>query len=493
MQGRPWYLWCYGDPGSGKSVLAAQITDDLKSTYKDDALVLDLFIDDKDNDTNELNNLIGSLVKQIVQDLSESHKSPSQKLEEILLRGYSHTGPALKDLVDVLKELFDRYTRIFLIVDAWEKIPVLISKSLLSIIKDLSGNSSKIRVMVTATLAEEDSRKSDIHCDHCKTPNLKGYYFCNKCEKDYCEDCKEKGDHCSIQEYSPMQPVDRVHVLVSPNEDELRQYVKWEIDNATTRTLDRSLNHREGSTSLTDTELDLHLKSDPELEHFIPQVVSRKSRNLYQMAKVYVDLIKLMPSVAQIYATLEDDMPPKLNDFYDNMLKAINRIEPRASAIAVMEALYWIAFAEKPLPFPALNHVLGINLGSWSHPDGTDINKATLIRNSSGLINISFDDQSVRVHSTVNEWLNANKEKWFGGKDKDAALKILTYLNYEDLEMPCPSDSESDMAGRLEHLPFLEYACQYWDEHVLRVPSDEIVQTQLLKFLSHPGKVASYL
>ena len=490
VQGRPWYLWCYGESGSGKSVLAAQVTRYLKSADKN-ALVLDLFIDDQNNETKNLDNLIGSLVKQIIQD-GNLEEIPSQKLKSISERGEHNTRPDLEDLIEVLEELFKRYTKVFLIIDAWEKIPNPTSIKLSRALKKLSSN-GKLCTMVTATLAEEDSRERDIFCNRCKAPNLKGYYFCSICKEDFCDACNQKGYHCSDRKHLPMQPVDRVHIEVRPSEDELCQYVEWEISDATTSKFDRSINPREGSTSLTETELDRNLRSDPTLKQRIPQVVSAKSRNLYQWAKVYVDLIKLMPSVAQLNATLDDDMPLELNDFYDNMLKAINRIEPRASAKIVMDALYWITFAETPISFTALNHVLAINLGSWSHSDDAKVSEATLVRNSSGLINISFDKQSVRVHTTVSEWLRANKDKWFVGKERDAALKILTYLNYEDFNSPCPTNDDKEIATRLKDFPFLEYACQYWDEHVVRASSDQRVEEQVLKFLCNSGAVASYL
>ena len=497
VQGRPWYLWCSGESGTGKSVLAAQITQHLKDT-EEDALVLDLFIDDNDSDTKKLDNLIGSLAKQIVQDeFQRTLSKKADKLKTMLQQDYYNTRPKPDDLIEALKERFTRYTRVFLIIDAWEKLPSSVSDELETKIKKLSecsGHGNKLSIMVTATLSEEDTRKRDIYCNHCKALDLKGYYFCNVCVKDFCDMCTQKGYKCSVQEHV-MRPVDRAHVRVLPSEPEIRRYLDWEIGEATSNESDRSTNYREGSTSLTETELGQNLRTDPNLRERIPLVLSKKSPHSYQIAKVYIELIKLMPSVLKIYETLNEDIPSELGGIYANLLNAINRIEPRVSAKMVMEALYWIAFAEKPLSFPALSHVLGISPGAFEHPYGADVHKSALLRNSSGLIYISFDEKFVRVDTTVNEWLrqSENKAKWFMGKDRDAASKILTYLKYNGFKSPCPNDDESAIAGRLKDFPFLEYACQYWDEHVTQVSSDVEIQDQVVDFLSHPGSVASYL
>ncbi|KAF9028322.1 hypothetical protein BDZ89DRAFT_1066131 [Hymenopellis radicata] len=135
-QESPRTLWCYGNPGAGKSVAAAFIADHLQSTGN---IVLSVFCRySLDAFTTPLPVLRG-LLRQLIEKTTKVPPS-------ICDRYWSGTHPSPEELPNLLAEVAAYHTRpLYIVIDALDECPIGID--LLRAIQQLS---SSFRVLVTS-------------------------------------------------------------------------------------------------------------------------------------------------------------------------------------------------------------------------------------------------------------------------------------------------------------------------------------------------------
>ena len=78
--GRPWRLRCDGEPGAGKTFACALAVERLKTIFKgQDVPILCIYLDYKESRVQTLDNLINSLLKQLLQHTNTEFQSPAAK------------------------------------------------------------------------------------------------------------------------------------------------------------------------------------------------------------------------------------------------------------------------------------------------------------------------------------------------------------------------------------------------------------------------------
>ncbi|SJL10212.1 uncharacterized protein ARMOST_13596 [Armillaria ostoyae] len=130
-------LWCLGNPGVGKTILAAIIIDYLQSVeYKDKTLVLSIFCDYKSMTTQTIPNLLCSLLKQLVQDNGLSSPITS------LYNQYHPKGtqPSLDVLTKILLQEFKSFHHVYVVLDALDEFADDQRKELVEKIRSLGDN-----------------------------------------------------------------------------------------------------------------------------------------------------------------------------------------------------------------------------------------------------------------------------------------------------------------------------------------------------------------
>ena len=157
------YIWCYGGPGTGKTVLtygriitvilswlanginSSSVVDELMGMNGEDIGVAYMYCDyaDKDNQTAE--NIIASLVKQL------SLRKPStldhiQKLYEQC--GLGKVRPGLTKLTETFRNLCTAYRRIYLVIDALDECDEESRKLLLDQLEKVDH--SIVRIFLTS-------------------------------------------------------------------------------------------------------------------------------------------------------------------------------------------------------------------------------------------------------------------------------------------------------------------------------------------------------
>ena len=458
-----------------------------ETTEHRQTLVLALFFDFKETALQSVENLLGSLLKQAIQQ--QAGGIHSQKLNRIFQDSRRETSPHRQDLLEILKEEFDRRTRVYLVLDGWEGISPKFRSEFDKVIGNLSGDGSRVSTLIFSRTSEDDSTTKIVQCRACGKTNLKIYYYCKICaEMEFCEADIAKGYSCGRPGHK-MITEDQVYMHVKPQDSQIRSYVQWEMGRAMTDPTSRRINYRKGTKALSTTPLDRTLDDKPSLKKLISDVIVKKSRGNFQSAKLYIASIKLMPTAKDIEESLKD-LPEGLPEIYMTMMKRFSELKPSGKAKKLIMSLYWIAKSQQPLTFPALQHAIAIEPSTTEIDDGNLISEQGLVLDSSGVV-IVGNDTTVRMHLTMHEWLDKNSGEWFAGQESQMALRLLTYLNFEEFRQPCASDSEFD--NRLTKMPLLEYASQHWAEHVAPCCADPNVKAELLKFLTRQGNIESCL
>lgn len=109
-EGRPWILFGYGMPGSGKTVLSSIVVDRLRKCLKPAGVpVLCMYLNYKERNQT-LPNLIGSLLKQLIQFEDDDFRSP--QVQKLFREAAREASPLLDDLYEALRAeimTFPRY------------------------------------------------------------------------------------------------------------------------------------------------------------------------------------------------------------------------------------------------------------------------------------------------------------------------------------------------------------------------------------------------
>lgn len=478
-------------------MLASQVVQHLRDTAKDQKkLILALFFDIKDPALQNMESLLGSLVKQCVQNSAGGVRS--SKLMEMFSDSSSERKPNEEDLIEVLKDEFDGAAQVYLVLDNWDGILQDIRSQFERTVQDLVGNGPKICTLVFARSSEEDSTRRTFWCHKCGAPNLKIFYYCKPrsdegrpCpDMEFCKDCYSKGETCGVSSHEMVTP-DRVHILVKPEDEQIRRYVEWDMSRAIADPSRRRRHPRAESLSLSGISLDRMLAEKPAMRTEIPKIVAIKSNSSFQVAKLHIATIKDMPTVQAIEDSLEKEAQG-LREIYKERIEQLSSLEPREKREALMTSLYWIANCRQLLSFPALQHAVAIKPHAANIDNRNMLRKEGLILDSSGIIIINKEGE-VRIDMTMREWLEENPGDWFDGQDVQMALKLLTYLSLDDCRQPWGDEDEEALERTLRWMPLLEYASQYWAEHVTPYCADKRVKLELLKFLTRKESIDSCL
>jgi len=142
-------LFCPGIPGAGKTILTSIVTEELSTRFEGDSSIIVAYIycNFKQRNEQTLENLLGSVLKQLAQgrpSLPESVESLYKRCES------KKTRPSANDISTVLKTVAVDYSRIFILVDALDECRVD-DNCQANLLSELSNFQTQCRVNVFAT------------------------------------------------------------------------------------------------------------------------------------------------------------------------------------------------------------------------------------------------------------------------------------------------------------------------------------------------------
>ncbi|MCJ1476070.1 hypothetical protein MMC13_004735 [Lambiella insularis] len=187
------------------------------------------------------------------------------------------------------------------------------------------------------------------------------------------------------------------------------------------------------------------------------------------------------------------NLPENLDAAYDEKMQRIINQKPRRNAEWAMEILYWVVCTKRPLSLQELQHALAVKQGNTEYNPDYETSEADIVLCTACLVSVDFDKRAVRMHVTFHDYLYRERVSRFPQAEFNISMVLLTYLNFKELELPSNSDTGPQIEARLERLPLLAYASQYWGDHVPQIFSEPEVQSVFVEFVSHSGKLASCL
>ncbi|KAL8871234.1 MAG: hypothetical protein Q9174_002893 [Haloplaca sp. 1 TL-2023] len=253
-------------------------------------------------------------------------------------------------------------------------------------------------------------------------------------------------------------------------------------------------------------ELSTHVQDDLDLRKAVTSTVVRKSKGMFLLARLYMDLLEDQISVAQIRNTIKD-LHEGLDEVYGEVWKRVQQQKRVLSGLA-QRAILWLSFASSQMTVDQLRHVV---VTEQDHSDfDRDNMPATevLIDACQGLVKIDNESQIIRLaHFTTYDFFRGELSRRIPDIHSILAKTCLTYLQFKVFYRgPCKyrsSQKHFDMLGahgtiedtdilarRIAQFPFMKYAADHWGEHA-RLSPESAIQSSILAFLEQPQCLAS--
>ena len=108
--GAPWSLQCVGEPGAGKTFVCALVVERLKAIFKDrNVPILCVYLNYKESNVQTLDNLISSLLKQLLQYPITEFKSPEAR--RLFSGAENESRPTLEDFYEAFRAEIRHFER----------------------------------------------------------------------------------------------------------------------------------------------------------------------------------------------------------------------------------------------------------------------------------------------------------------------------------------------------------------------------------------------
>jgi len=490
-----------------------------------------MYLNYKEQGNQSLDNLISSLLKQLIQHEGAAFRSTKAK---DLFQGVENEGrPTLDDFHEALYEEIAWYERVVIVVgdyylfsatmpysyclwgtearmdfilrrsadtkfqlDALDEATPEVAPRLVQQLQKLPKY--KTSVLVTSQRTESE-RRVDLwdRCDVCGQSPLKVFFECNICHGGrfyICLECRGKEKYCEDERHNL---IDRGKVIMNtePTKNDIRLYVEAELNE------ELNLGNAEdvdgyASTFYT-TPLGRLIKKNPNLKDEITDIVVEKSDGMFALAGLYMKSLRSLGlSEAQINDML--DHPPERYEFFyeQHMNRIISGFGDAGNHAADLgrRVLSWVACTKRPLSLSELQDALAMDLDKPdSFSQSAKYDRATIIRATAGLVTIDNPSELVRLnHQSAQQYFDENRDRWFQNVDAEITRTALHYLSLAQLSVPCQGEWEDkEFEERKRNYPFLVYAYQYWGDHAREAGSDSATRAAVTRFLSDSDAVAS--
>ncbi|KAL4881739.1 ankyrin repeat-containing domain protein [Aspergillus karnatakaensis] len=490
-------IFCPGIPGAGKTFLSSIMYNELQGLrdrgeggLKDAAIIM-LYCKWDDPLSQNIDNLLSSIIKQLVQ----RYEVGLTELETMYTKhSKDGTRPSKEQLQSTLTRLLREFKKVFIILDGLdelqkeqERLPLLqklFPWGELSRVKDKDETVySPINLMVTSRPLPNivrhfrDVSKETIYCDRGSKGDLPLQFHCAECETqngvsfDLCDLCYNSGKRCDYKGHSFYFQFNTRIIQISAVDEDLDTYVRWRTLNSDF--LQQCVEVKEG------------------LMDKILETVVANNGGMFLLAKFNMDSLESKLSVRQVLTALQS-LPRELDDTYSDAMQRIHDLRS-SQRETVMTFLRWVVFAEQPIHERAIEHALAIK-DDYGDIDDDDIIRARNLANKcAGLVQFDESDCLRLVHYSAENYFKQTRERWFPNGNQPLAYACLKYLQFDLFKNgACSGPTEAvDFDRRIDKYPFLRYASLNWAKHFDSASEEEELFTRAIEFLTDPGCLAT--
>jgi ankyrin repeat protein len=475
-------LFCPGIPGAGKTFLSSIVINELdrlrlsdKGGVRDSAILM-LYCKWDDSQSQSIDCLLASLVKQVAQRYGLGSEETSKMFTKHSKAG---TSPGRDEYLTVLNAELDRFPKTFIVVDGLDELRE--ERTRLILIETLTSLNVKINLLVTSRPVDSITRhfallERNIYCDGCEKGGNRYQFHCSDCDEedtngfDLCESCYEKGERCSHKGHILVKQFNGRVINVAAMEEDLLTYVKWRV----------------GSSEF----LQRCVESKTGLMEDIVDTVVRENGGMFLLAKFNMDTLASKMRPGEVKEALKV-LPKELEGTYTDAMTRIGDL-PSSHKEVAMEFLRWVVFAERPLEVHEIEHAIAVSEGDRDIDPDDIIRAQVLASMCAGLVRFDESDCVRLVHFSAKNFFSKHHEKWFPDGSIKLTSTCLSYLQFDIFSQgSCVGPSESaDFDARLEQYPFLKYAAEFWGKHLLKTPRDDFFASAR-KLLTDPGYFAA--
>ena len=501
----PWHLLCVGELGVGKTVLSSIFGHRLTQDAQEPSLpVLSIFLDYNASKTQAIERLVGSLLQQLIQ-LDESFVIPSElktlhkKAKRLGYEPASYYIEIRKLLVSVL----DKFEQAFVIVDAFDELVPNERSALLQELPNLKPGD--ISLLLTSRGISEETGKGTYQCDRCCQRKLKLVYHCQICASgnfDLCYECKKNGLWCDDRSHKLKEPYGQVEIAIKVPASYIENYVRHEIgaqielEGVEIDKRDTTVHENPMTTPFQDL-----VHRDPDLPAQIITKITENAAGRFLYARLYLDSLKIRTNLLTLMSVLEEPFPQDMDGIFEDGMERIQLqdMESRKQGLRILGIL---TYARRPLLLEELKHALAVltmvetpgvkQIRKEKIHRGIDETKSILGSNSSLVI---VEEEHVRlVHRSLEEYLFKveNSKKLLPDAEYDLARACMIYL---DLALLLQPSEEDIIVSTNAEFPLLQYASQYWGDHVREVSRDpehlEYMRDKVFRLMNNSERMCS--
>ena len=424
-------LMCYGAPGVGKTMLSSLVITHLQRTLDmSETLILYLYLSHKETREQSLTNLLGSLLKQLIQ-----HKGQiSKTIRDLYMDGKrKEVRPTAEKIYSLFKQELAAFSKVYITVDALDESTEDTRKILIDHLLGISSGQTSL-LWTARSLGDMIGFRS-VQCNLCG-------FICGDCssgDDTECQDCLEHRKLCQQPGYRAATKHASVRIPIIAQEEDVRTYINKQIKES--------------------NRLYKVCQKDPSLITKITDAIIGTTQGIFLIARLQIDFLRCKPPTPRTILAALENLPTTPKELY---AEAFTRIQSQNSEDAeiAMRFLRWVVFAYRPLTFKELQHAMGVNPGDVDLESGELLDEEFLLPLTAGLVSIDAEGAAVRlIHFTVYEYLTKHQDALFSESSNDIAMSVLTYLNFESLSEPCRGEQEDEeFEQRLEQYPLLSYA-----------------------------------
>ena len=368
--------------------------------------------------------------------------------------------------------MLKRFDRIYIIVDGFDELAPVERRRLLEELNSLKPGGASLLFLSRETSDQTNTITYD--CDRCNRQNLQLVYNCKICKPggfDICYSCRGIGLGCYDRAHELTEPYQLRTVAVEFEDEDIERFVRREIGIEVENNQLLLTDKRDTIVNPISTQFEDFIHKDPELTRKIITEVTKKAAGRFLYARLYLDALKTKSNKWMLKKALEK-FPKNIDDIY---MEAMHRIEhqERENRARGFRIIGILIYARRPLGLQELKHALAVLTRGSPDEEGYSENDLdddtmdetkTILESTSSLVVVEANRASL-VHSSLEDYLRrgSNTSKWLPNAEFDLARACMHYLH---LVLPSKYRQDDYYASKNVSFPFLQYASQYWGDHI---------------------------
>lgn len=451
----------------GKTVLSSILVHRLSSDLQQaPPLVLSIYLNYNSRNVQTMLYLIGSLLKQLIQNdelyvISDDLRNVHKRAKDLQL---DH-GSCLHDIRKILVAALSLYDRFYIVVDGLDEFSRNDQVALQRGLRKLPLERGSL-VILTRPIIQQ-AEPNIYECNICHQKGLVLVFRCSVCEKgdyDLCYGCRDKGLWCLDRSHRLAEPYGEIEVPVEIPQTDTERFVRREVAREIgggKRLLRDDRDNHVTKSAYTTRFQDL-CQSEPGLDEQIVTEVTKKAHGCFLFVTLCLESLRTKFNGKELKRAVRE-LPDSLEGCCKEAIQRIDA-QPTENRKRGYKVLNLISRARWPLSLKELQHALAVTDDHEAYEEAAEIFDAIdepkiISESTSALVMLENHGTEVQlVHRSLEDYLHM-----FPTADVDVAKACMNYLNLVLPRKPCEDDY---LVSKNSKFPFLQYASQYWGDHV---------------------------